>query len=103
MTTNADGMSTLEALFWTKWRGIPGVPLLVKYHCFDSVRQWRFDFAHRASRVAVEMEDEIEKGLEKYNAATFQGWTIIRLNQRLTTYDTLIALKWLIESRSPKR
>ncbi len=108
------GFSTLESFFHLKWCSIPGAPTMVKEYRFDSVRQWRFDFAHVPSRVAVEMEGGIwlkeggghtrgtayEKDLEKYNQAAFQGWVLIRLTQRLCTYDTLIALKWLIESRS---
>jgi very-short-patch-repair endonuclease len=109
-------MTALASRFWQKWQAIPGAPTLIKEYRFDSVRQWRFDFAHPQSRVAVEMEDGLwlkggdehtrriayEKDLEKYAGATFQGWILIRLHQRQTTYDTLVALQWLIESRSSR-
>ena len=59
-------------------------------------RQWAFDFAWPAQRVAVEFEGLVwsgpggrhqraggyERDLEKYNEALLRGWRVLRISQR---------------------
>ncbi len=57
---------------------------------FDALRRWRFDRAWLVSKVAVEIEGGtwvkgrhsrgagMRKDAEKYNAATLQGWRVLR-------------------------
>lgn len=84
--------------------------LLVTEYRFDSIRKWRFDYANEDLKLAIECEGGIwRKGggahsrpkaifrdMEKYTAASLQGWTIIRRTpQQLLTEETieLICLK----------
>lgn len=85
-----------------------GLPSSVTEHQFDSVteRKWRFDFAWLDERVALEVEGGIwtggghsrgsgvKKDMEKYNAATLQGWRVLRVTpQHLCTMETVRMLK----------
>jgi very-short-patch-repair endonuclease len=57
---------------------------------FDPSRRWRFDRAWLLSKIAVEIEggtwvkgrhsrgSGMRKDAEKYNAATLQGWRVLR-------------------------
>lgn len=66
------------------------LPLWVEEHRFDASRRWRFDFAWPALMLAVEVEGGTRSGgrhtrgdgyandCEKYNAATLQGWRVLR-------------------------
>lgn len=75
-----------------------GLPKPTPEYRFDSVRRWRFDFSWPDHRVALEVEGGIWNGgrhtrgagflrdMEKYNAATLQGWRIYR-----TTPDALLS------------
>ena len=84
--------SPLEAKFALIWRALRGPPLEREYR-FAPPRRWRFDFAHPASRFAVEVEGGIwnrgrhnrPKGFiadcEKYSAAALAGWTVVRLTR----------------------
>lgn len=59
-------------------------------HKFYETRRWRFDFAWRAQRVAVEVEGGVWNGgrhvtpkgfisdCEKYTRAALEGWTVLR-------------------------
>lgn len=61
---------------------------------FDPSRRWRFDFAHRSSMLAVEVEggmwirgrhnraEGYEKDNTKYNKAAILGWTVLRFTPR---------------------
>ena len=56
---------------------------------FDPDRRWRFDFAWPSEKVAVELNGGVwnggghirpggyEKDIEKYRAATLQGWRVL--------------------------
>lgn len=61
---------------------------------FHATRRWRFDFAWRVRRIAVEVEGGVWSGgrhtrgagfvgdCEKYNAATLLGWSVLRFVPR---------------------
>ena len=71
---------------------------------FDGTRRWRFDYAHPATKVAVEIEGGVwtsgrhSRGegytadCEKYSTAAVQGWRIIRA----TTQQVIsgLAIEW---------
>ena len=72
---------------------------------FDMERKWRFDFAWPTQKVALEVEGGVwsggrhvrgsgySKDIEKYNAATTQGWKVIRVTSKmLQDADTLPGL-----------
>lgn len=66
-------------------------------HEYSKGRDWRFDFAWPEIMLAVEVEGGLytggrhvtgkgyEKDLEKYNAATRGGWTLLRYSRRQVT------------------
>lgn len=72
------------------------LPVPEKEHRFDKTRRWRFDFAYPKIKLAIEIEGAVWtqgrhtrgigfiKDCEKYNAATLQGWKVLRY-----TCDTL--------------
>ncbi|MCC6352311.1 MAG: hypothetical protein IT577_00415 [Verrucomicrobiae bacterium] len=82
----------MEAKFALLWRRLRG-PALVREHRFAPPRRWRFDFAHPASRIAIELEGGVwnrgrhnrPRGFiadcEKYSAAALAGWTVVRLTR----------------------
>lgn len=78
----------------------PDAPQLVAEHRFAApARQWRFDFAHLPSRVAIELEggtwiggrhnrgSGYERDCEKYNVAAQLGWRLIRLTPGMLERD----------------
>lgn len=70
------------------------LPLPVREHKFALPRKWRFDFAWPDRKLAVEIEGGIYSGgrhtrgkgyeadMEKYNAASRLGWTIMRFTTK---------------------
>jgi len=76
-----------EAWSWT-W---PDGPELLTEHKFHPVRKWAFDYAHPATKVAIELEGGIWTGgrhtngagftgdCAKYNEAALLGWTVFRI------------------------
>lgn len=64
----------------------------VAEHRFHETRQWRFDIAIPAMKIAIEYEGIMSrksrhttvtgytKDCEKYNAATIAGWRVLRYN-----------------------
>jgi very-short-patch-repair endonuclease len=96
--------SILETRFLTIWGRIDG-PELVEELKFHPKRKWRYDFAHPATMVAIEIEGGIWdqsrhtrpigfiKDCEKYNAGTNLGWHIFRLPGVLITSDSLEEIK----------
>jgi hypothetical protein len=83
-----------------------GMARPVQEHRFDGVRRWRFDYAWPVQKVALEVEGGVWTGgrhtrgagfvadMEKYNAATVQGWRVLRC-----TPDTLCAAATLANLR----
>ncbi len=73
-----------------------GLPVPTREHQFMPGRKWRFDYAWPEHRVAVEMEGgiwmrgggahsrpaNIERDMEKYNAATLRDWRVLRYSPR---------------------
>lgn len=98
--------SHLEALFLQIW-GVCGGATLEREFAFDPTRRWRFDFAHPDTQIAFEIEGGLYKGrhtqpagysadCEKYNAATMQGWRVLRLTPILLNVSTIQPLAdWL--------
>lgn len=80
----------LANAFIFQWNALKGAKLMREYR-FHDTRRWRFDFAHEASKVAIELEGGIWTGgahtrgghfisdCTKYNAATAAGWRVFRL------------------------
>jgi very-short-patch-repair endonuclease len=79
------------------------IKFLVREHRFHPERKWRFDFAHPASRTAIEIEggiwngrhtrgDGFQKDAEKYFEAHIRGWRVVRLTPNLITPENLRAL-----------
>lgn len=105
--------SQLELKFVLLWKEIKGQPLCEE-HRFHATRKWRFDFAHLEARVAVEIEGGVWgqsrhtkpvgyiKDCEKYNAALFDGWAVVRLPNYWLNTDTLLLIKQLIIERCLK-
>jgi len=92
--------SRLEEDFLAKWRLLGG-PALEAEYLFDAIRDWRADFAHVPSRTLIEIEGGIYSGgrhvrgkgyeddCKKYNAATMQGWRVIRLTAAMLQPDVI--------------
>jgi hypothetical protein len=86
--------------FLRLWQYFDGPPLKPE-HMFHDERNWRFDFAHLGSKVAIEIEGGIwtngrhvrGKGFiedcVKYNAANLYGWTVFRLATGMITYGAV--------------
>ena len=76
-------MSTLKTLNYIREGWIPEFR-------FDSIRKFKFDFAHYKMKIAVEIEGDISTGtghaktgrylsdMEKYNLAQLKGWIVLR-------------------------
>lgn len=107
--------SDLERTFEHYWYMLATRTLAASLHPhaeyrFDKTRRWRFDFAWPEHHVAVELEGAVYAGgrhtrgkgyegdLEKYNAATLQGWRVLRYttgmlkNDPQRVIDEIIAL-----------
>lgn len=105
------GMSDLEIRFVTTWGKCRG-PALEKQVQFHPTRKWKFDFAHRESGTAFEVEGGAwTKGrhtrpsgfigdAEKYVEAQLLGWKVYRLPGVMITDAWLTRL---IESLNEKR
>ena len=104
--------SRLERDFELRWRALGNAPPLCREHRFAPPRRWRFDFAHPAALVAIELEGGIWSGGRhtrgsgfkadclKYNAAALSGWTVFRLTaETLSDWATLRRIADFIRSR----
>ncbi len=104
---------SLVRLFLLHWRAVEG-PALEREVRFDASRRWRFDFAHVASKVAVELEGGVftngahvrgkhfEEDCAKYNAATAQGWRVFRLTRDMIGRVQCTLVKTAIEQKVTK-
>ncbi len=78
-----------ENQFLFLWKALNG-PELIREYQFHTGRKWRFDFAHVATKTAIEIEggtwnggrhtrgSGYSKDCEKYNEATKLGWCVMR-------------------------
>lgn len=97
--------SALNRAFALRWATIPGAPALVAEHKGIPGRKYRFDFAHPASRVAIEIDGGLWRGgkgghtsgsgairdREKDVQATLAGWTVFRLTPEMSRDRKLLA------------
>jgi hypothetical protein len=95
--THADKFA---AKFRQMWHELGGPPLEDEVR-FHPTRRWRFDFAHKATWTAIELEGGIfqqgrhnrgigyQQDCRKYNAAAAQGWTVFRLATGMLTPDDI--------------
>lgn len=99
--------------FRTMWRAIEG-PAIAEEFAFSDKRRWRFDFAHRPSMVAIEIEGGVWSGgrhtsgsgftkdCEKYNQAALMGWAVFRLTPNQITFTNLETFAQFMRDRSHK-
>lgn len=76
-------------------------PALLRELRFHPDRRWRFDFAHEASKTAIEINGGVWSGgrhvrgagylrdREKVNAATALGWRVVELGTGQVTPDNV--------------
>ena len=93
----------LAVAFEQLWRLLDG-PALEKEHRFDKRRRWRFDYAHIATRIAVEINGGVwsqgrhNRGrgylndLDKLNAAQASGWRVFQLGTGQVTIERVQAI-----------
>lgn len=92
-----------EDLAFAMWA--VGLPAPEREYQFDPGRKWRADFAWPALRLLVEVEggtsegnrgrhmraDGYQRDVEKYNAASIQGWRLLRFTRRQITSGAALA------------
>ena len=95
-------MSALAAKFELLWK-VAGGPELVAEHTFHPTRKWRFDFACKSARCAIELDGGaflpfggrhgrgmgMVKDCEKYRAAADLGWTVWRFSSKCITAENI--------------
>ena len=95
-------MSALATRFLALWK-VAGGPELVAEHAFHPTRKWRFDFACKAARCAIELDGGaflqfggrhgrgmgMVKDCEKYRAAADLGWRIWRFTTKCITTESV--------------
>lgn len=98
--------SALAESFETIWRYLDG-PGLVHEYRFHPERRWRFDYAHLASKVAIEIDGGVWTGgrhtrargfladAEKRNTAQALGWRVFVLG---TGQVTIPAVRQIIDA-----
>jgi very-short-patch-repair endonuclease len=96
-TSGKDKLSQQFVRLWELCRG----PALVTELRFHPDRRWRFDFAHEASKVAIEINGGIWsngrhvrgtgylRDREKINAAQALGWKVFELGTGQVTLDNV--------------
>jgi very-short-patch-repair endonuclease len=104
------GQSGLEKEFWAKWKLLKG-PALVEQHRFHPTRRWRFDFAHLASKVAIEIQGGIWSHGAHVRGAQYQrdrakivmaqelGWIVYELTDRQITGEWIERIVGMIQAR----
>jgi len=82
------------------------LPVPVMEHVFCPTRKWRFDFAWKDKKLALEVEGGVFTGgrhtrgagfrndIEKYNTAALMGWMVLRvMPENLCMLDTVKMIK----------
>jgi hypothetical protein len=102
--------SDLERTFdtWIK-RLAPELPPATPEYRFAPPRRWRFDRAWVVERVAIELEGGVWSGgrhtrpagyeadAEKYNAATCEGWRVLRFTAKMLKDDPAACIGMVVE------
>ena len=108
------GKGGLVEAFIRLWEQLGGQALSRELR-FDPVRRWRFDFAHEASRVAIEINGGVWSGgrhvrgagylrdREKMNAAQAAGWRVFELGTGQVTAGNLLQIIETINSICKER
>jgi len=105
-------VSVLEQIMLTQIEAaqLPTPDLELRFH---PVRRWRFDFAWIGQRLALEVEggtwsggrhtrgSGFEADTEKYNAATLEGWRVLRVTGNQVKKGQ--ALVWLEQALNSER
>jgi len=93
----------LSTKFARLWLWLDG-PELATEHRFHPERRWRFDFAHLATKTAIEINGGVWSGgrhvrgagylrdREKINAAQMLGWQVFELGTGQVTVDNVQAI-----------
>ena len=81
------------------------LPDAVREHQFHALRKWRFDFAWPSLRVACEVDggiwmdggahslpSNIERDIEKGNAAVMDGWQVLRFTPQMVQSGAAVRL-----------
>lgn len=94
-----------EVKFMQIW-GWLGGPELTREFRFYASRRWRFDFCHKPTMVAVEIEgfghnkmNRYTSDIDKYNQAAIDGWKLYRLTPNLITVNKLTEIIEFIRSK----
>ncbi|GIV51021.1 MAG: hypothetical protein KatS3mg038_1542 [Candidatus Kapaibacterium sp.] len=99
---------SLSSAFLHFWHLLDGPPLEQEYR-FHPQRRWRFDLAHPATKVAVELHGGIWqygrhnrastflKDREKINAAVADGWRVFEFATQQIDYNAASLVLSLIE------
>jgi hypothetical protein len=107
-----DKQSNPEAKFAFMYRLTGGAALKPEY-VFDEVRNWRFDFAHPDTKIAVEIDGGIwsngrhvrgqgySEDCIKLNKATAAGWRIFRFPAHALSLDDARMVADAIRTTSP--
>jgi very-short-patch-repair endonuclease len=105
---SSSAASTLPDRFLFFWRLLDG-PQLEREYRFCPQRRWRFDLAHPATKVAVELHGGIwqygrhnhpstfPKDREKINAAVADGWRVFEFVTSQINYEAAAMVLNLIE------
>lgn len=100
---------TPEERFLTLWQMLTRTPLEREYR-FNVTRKWRFDFAHPATRIGIEIEggtwvqgrhnrpQGFAADCEKYNSAAELGWRLFRLTPDMITVDNVQTIARTIQT-----
>jgi hypothetical protein len=97
--------SKLEKDFHKLWKSKSKLPLVTQ-HKFHPRRQWRFDFAHKPTLTAIEIQgygeghtsyDGMASDYEKHNQAILHGWIIIYIMSKDVTPQKMARTVTLIE------
>ena len=105
-------VSALEERFLRHWERRCSIPLVREYRGIPD-RNFRFDFCHVPSRVAIEIQGGVWTGgrhsggvgqikdFEKLNLAILEGWSVFQLSSEMITdfWIDLIAAKIYREVR----
>lgn len=105
--------SKLEHKFFERWKQLSPKQLTLQ-HQFHPSRQWRFDFAHLPSKLAIEVQgfgeghtsyEGMLNDYEKHNEAVRLGWRIIYImskNIKPRILDSTIRyIEAIIDNKQP--